>query len=328
MRKNALAAVLLLATLAAGATLRDGPANLLAAGGRAPLSFDGDVTGAPTDLLLDFAISPDPAVAGRALRAGRQIRITLPPAFAQAADAAPAVVGLLQGWPQSPVPASLYTVTRAGATLVVTARADIVSTSPYAPGIKGLELSLPGRRNPPPGRYRIEVAAETGAAGAVERGTIDVAIRGQAAARISVTSVFDQPAYLLQTTPPARASPIWQTAARNHFTPLPFNFLLWNERGEPLTGVDIEPAEPGSNAWRLVRGGIDVGAVHVSAPADARGQHLVVLAPSYAITVPGSLRAAARLRALFVAGDHAGEYVVTVTLHGGDRVAMHVRVAT
>jgi hypothetical protein len=55
--------------------------NRLAGVETAPVTPDGNLAGRPTDLVVHFAGSPDPAVHGRTLRAGRSLRITPPPAF-------------------------------------------------------------------------------------------------------------------------------------------------------------------------------------------------------------------------------------------------------
>ena len=82
---------------------------------KAPITPDGDVAGAPTDLVIDLDTWLDPATNGRPLPAGCSVAVTLPDAFewtglpvrdvftAGCAPGAPfaCTTGVfLQGWPQ------------------------------------------------------------------------------------------------------------------------------------------------------------------------------------------------------------------------------------
>lgn len=117
---------ILLAAALAGACSAgapDAPALLAA---KAPATPDGDVVGRPAELFIDLGTWPDPASPGRTPKAGRGLRITLPPAFvdtgtAPVADDAGAprcgpaartcnTVALLQGRPQNPLPSGRYAV--------------------------------------------------------------------------------------------------------------------------------------------------------------------------------------------------------------------------
>ena len=48
---------------------------------KAPVVADGDVTGKPTDYVINLSGSMDPNVAGRSLHAGDKIRVIFPPEF-------------------------------------------------------------------------------------------------------------------------------------------------------------------------------------------------------------------------------------------------------
>ena len=151
---------------------------------KAPITPDGDVAGAPTDLVLNLDKSLDPAFPGRTLLANCAVRVTLPHKFVRVApvqdvftpDCAPGnfqcTTGVfLQGWPQHPIlphfpvpplgPATEYMLTLEGHnTLVFTALKDLSApnTSPApGPGLKQIHL-INGFLNPKrPGRYPIHL---------------------------------------------------------------------------------------------------------------------------------------------------------------------------
>lgn len=64
-------AILALLTLASSAALADGVAGSVA---KAPITPDGNVASAPTDLVIDLDTSLDPAFLGRDLPAGCSVR--------------------------------------------------------------------------------------------------------------------------------------------------------------------------------------------------------------------------------------------------------------
>lgn len=333
---------LVLAAAVSGCAAHGLAPNLVAGVSRAPITPDGDVATRPTDLVVHFDATPDPAVPGRTLKAGRSVRIMLPDGFRDTGEkplleyAADPRCGpqkldcntaaFLQGWPQSPVPFRKVALHFDGPrTLVLTAREDIGPVSELSPGIKAVHLLLAGYRNPPPGRYPVHVEAETGPNGAVERGIGEIEIRATPQPSINVTSVFDQPATLPRTTPPTRASTTHQLAAPASAVPIPYNFLLWNGAGAAMTGAMLEPL-PGCDCYAIRHDGSEVGRVTIEAPRGARGQRVVVEQPAAAIKAPISAVPAARLRAIFVTGDLPGDYAVTFALHGGNAVRMQVRV--
>jgi hypothetical protein len=217
-------------------------------------------------------------------------------------------------------------LSRSVRTIVVTAREDIGYVSELAPGLKSVHLILPGFRNPPPGRDPIRVEAETGPDGRSEHGVGAVEIVAAPQPSIHVTRVFDQPPALAQRTPPARASTNEQTAAPGRAVPIPYNFLLRDDFGEPLVGVALAPAAGSPDCDVLVQGSREAGRVRVTAPPGARGQRLIADAPSAAIRSPVSLVPTARLRAQFVGGDKPGDEVATFALHGGNAARVYVRV--
>lgn len=314
--------------------------NIVARVARAPVSPDGDVAGRPTDLVIHLAVDPDPLAPGKSLRAGRSVRVTLPPQFTDSGEVplldyasdprcGPqrlecSTAAFVQGYPQSPVPFGKYTVQRDGHTLVLTAKEDIDWQSPTAPGIKTVHLLLRGWRNPKPGNYRIDVEAQTGPNGAVERGHGQIAVQEQLSPSINLTSVFDQPGSLPKTSPPTRLSPQHQLAPANSLLPVPYNFLLWDANGGPLDGVTIEPT-PAKNRFVLIRRGQSVGSVTVHAPEGA-AMRLATSTPSTPIKAPITFLPTARLQAQFVTGHLPGEYVLDWSLDGGNHTQTRVRV--
>ncbi|MDH3754929.1 MAG: hypothetical protein OEU32_13750, partial [Acidimicrobiia bacterium] len=331
----ALAVAMLVALLAIGAAPTSGAADtgIVASAVKAPITPDGDVAGAPTDFVIAFDRSLDPSVAGRTLLTGDTIKVTLPDDFVNTGGpvtnpgpppSCPPPAGtcstgvMLQGWPQHPIPPSPanYTVGLEGTnTIVFTATTDLVPSPPFEPGIKQLHLILRSFVNPQPGRYELAVEAQTGPGGAVETGVAIVHIRPDARASVNVTSAFNA------GTP----NTIYQQAALGAPTPLPYDFLLWDKRGEPAVGVDIRQVN--ENHAQLVEGRRVVGQITIDSPAGASGQSIGALGPSTAIIAPVLNLPTALLTAQFVAGDTSGRYTVTVSMNNGTSVQMFVDVA-
>jgi hypothetical protein len=224
---------------------------------------------------------------------------------------------LLQGWPQHPLPFTMYSLEyeEDTNTIVYTALEDIVPDPPAEPGIKQMHLILNGFTNPAEGEYWVTVEAETGPDGAVERGWGRLHILPMNEPSINITSVFNE------GTP----NTIYQQTGPGEETPLAYDFLLWDEFGDPLTGVTIEAVGP--NYSRLVQDDTLVGHVFIDAPADATGHVISAAAPSEEITGPVMGIPTARLTAQFTAGSAPGWYVVTFKLTGGNAVDMFVYVA-
>ena len=106
--------ILTLIALASSLAIADGIVSSVV---KAPITPDGDVAGAPTDLVINLDTSLDPAFLGRALPAGCSVRVTLPAEFENTglpvqdvftAGCSPGnfqcITGVfLQGWPQHPI---------------------------------------------------------------------------------------------------------------------------------------------------------------------------------------------------------------------------------
>jgi hypothetical protein len=311
----------------------------------APVVPDGTVAGAVTDFVIDLDRSLDPEVEGRTLLAGKTIKITLPdefvntgtPAIADVFSSASCVPNnlqcttgvLLQGWPQHPivprfppsppgVGAPVYSLSLEGTnTIVFTADVDVVPGLVLpGPGIKQIHLILNGFINPRrPGPYPIKVEAETGPNGELETGEEEVWILPRVRPHIGVTSAFN----------PGAPNTIYQEASPGEITPLPYDFLLWDRKGEPFENVTIEMV---SRRRALLRQGDKVvGRIKMKAPRGERGHTIVDTGPSFAISAPVTAVPTARLTALFEAGFSPGDYVVDVCLNGGTCVRMFVNVA-
>jgi len=328
------------APLAEGsATGQEEATELVAAVVGAPIAPDGNVAGAPTDLIINLNRSMEPSVPGRSLLQGKTIKITLPEAFENMGlpvetmfteDCAPnnfqcSTAILLQGWPQYPLlpmappgsgPPQFYTVSLEGThTLVFTALADVTPGSPLpGPGLKQIHLIALGFVNPEAGVYEVEVVAETGPDGAVEREMAQVEIVPETAPQISVTSVFNEGA----------PNTIYQQTSVGELTPLPYDFLLWDQNGNPMEGVSIEMVD--ATRAQFMQNEEVVGHIAIEAPAGATGQEIVTEAPSEAIPAPVIGVPTARLTAHFRAGSTPGEYKLTFTLNDGNAVDMFVTV--
>jgi hypothetical protein len=330
-------AALMVAVLPAGAAANSAGAGIVSSVVKAPITPDGDVAGRPTDVVVNLDTSLDPAVPGRALLAGDTIKITLPSDFVNlglpVANPGPPPAGcvaaafncstgvLLQGWPQNPIPPTIaagnYTVTLEGTnTIVYTATRDLVPGDPTlnGPGIKQMHVILNGFVNPNPGRYGIQVAAETGPGGTLETGTGYVHIRPQPRASINITSAFA-----------ARSNTIYQQTTMGSPTPIPWDFLVWDRLGSPAVGVAVEQV----NATHaiLTDGKRTVGQVFIDAPAGAQGQTVTGGPSTLLDAAPVLGLPTGRLTATFTAGDTPGTYVTTFMMNNGNSVQMHVEVA-
>ncbi|MEM1263265.1 MAG: hypothetical protein AAGH76_12770 [Pseudomonadota bacterium] len=255
-----------------------GATGIVAAIDNAPIVFNGDVAGAPTDLLITLDGSLDPSVTGRTLAAGRTITVLMPPAFdlsnidpnyplrdvpfpfppVPPLPDQPCVPGnlqcttavLLRGWPQDPlfppILSATLSIDEARNALVITAAKNIDSS----PGIKQVHLILNGVSNPPAGQYRLRVEAETGPGGAVETGEGLVTIRHQPAPSINSTSVFVKAlsgqlpggvACGPGSNPPNPDNPLYQTSGLLESAPFAWTFLVWGRNGEVLDDIALRP---------------------------------------------------------------------------------------
>ncbi len=309
---------------------------------KAPIVPDGNVAGAPTDLVVNLAISLDPAVTGRTLLKGNTIKVTLPKAFKNKAtlptktifssnDCMPGNVQcntgvLLQGWPQHPIlplvppkpPGSgkwQYTVSLEGThTIVFTANIDLgPGVAASGPGIKQIHLILPSFVNPAPGLYDIQVAAETGPDGIIETGTGRVQIFKKTQSSLNVVSAYNS----------GSPNTMYQSTSTNSATPFSFDFLMWDNHGQPFTGVTITPISP--TQWSLVKGPREVGKVWLQAPEGSTQHRLVVEKPSFPIKSPVLGIPTARLTAQFITGSQPGDYVLTFKLNEGNSTQMFVK---
>lgn len=324
--------ILTLLTFATSAVQGDG---LVSSVIKAPITPDGNVASAPTDLVVNLDTSLDPAFLGRALPTGCSVRITLPEAFERvlpvkdlfsAADCAPGnfqcTTGVfLQGWPQHPIlptfpppgAATQYALTPDGThTLVFTALTDLIVPNPNpapGPGLKQIHL-ISGFVNPKrPGFYPVQV--EIGPEGVCthESGVANLHIVPKIRPSVEVTSVFN----------PGAPNTIYQQTN----APLPWDFLLWDRDGEPMVGVNVEMVNP--DFALLKQGRRAVGHIRIHAPEGAVAQ-AVSGGPSTAINAPIKGIPTARLTVQFTAGSESGRYTTTVKLHGGNELNMFVDV--
>jgi hypothetical protein len=326
--------ILTLLTFATSAALGDGIVSSVV---KAPITPDGDVASAPTDLVINLDTSLDPAFLGRALPPGCSVRVTLPAAFERilpvkdlfsAADCTPGnfqcTTGVfLQGWPQHPILptfpppglATQYGLTLEGThTLVFTALTDLIVPNPNpapGPGLKQIHL-ISGFVNPKrPGFYNIQV--EIGPEGVCthESGVANVHIVPKIRPSVEVTSALNIGA----------PNTIYQQTTAYNDAPLPWDFLLWDRNGEPMSGVNVEMVNP--DFALLKQGNRTVGHIRIQAPVGAVN-HKVSGGPSTEINAPIKGIPTALLKVQFTAGSESGRYTTTVKLHGGNELNMFV----
>lgn len=294
---------------------------------KAPIIADGDVTGAPTDLVVNLNVDMDPTKPGLTLLKGKKVKVTLPPSFKKISSAiGPPAQGknfgvLLQGWPQNPIPpiAGNYTHSFEGThTFVYTAARDLKpgDASLNGPGLKQAHVLLVGFRNPKPGIYWVHVQVEAGAGGKVLSGKAPVIIWPRVRPSINITSIY--------AGPPPFANTIYQKAARNSKIPIPWNFFLWDKRGNPAVGVTIK--QRGRNHALLMRDKRVVGIVTIRAPRGASGQRVSSPGPSTPVNAPVLGKATARLTVDFLTGNKPGHYVITFYMSLFQSARMHVQV--
>jgi hypothetical protein len=320
------AALLLCVPLSAHARFAEGIVESVT---NAPVVPDGTSAGAITDFVINLDSDMNPAVAGRTLRAGKTIRVSLPAAFRR--DPAvpfrtlfsdPSCVPLniqcntaflLQGWPQHPVgfPPSnmpnLWTVgfDPASNTIIIRALQDLPVNPPPEPGIKQIHLLLAGFTNPRPGLYRVRMVAETGHEGEPEIGWGRLLVLPRAGPAIAIASAFN----------PGAPNTIYQTAQPGDRTPLPYDLLLWDRTGAPMLNVTVHQIAP--HFAELLQDGRVVGLVTIETPPGAQGQQVWSHVPSFPIASPVVGRPTARLTVFFNAGDVPGDYVIRFRLLGG-----------
>jgi hypothetical protein len=321
----------------------------------APVSFDGNVAGRPTDLVFVLVKPPfDPEVAGFGMQAGDTLRIELPAAF-QRNPGTPiredSDVNLVatKGWPQAAIKQTgQYRVVydARGNSIAIRADKEIATQGRNTPGIKVLHLRGDTFTNPTPGRYPVGVRL-LGPRGETKR-------------------VWRDDVEILPTAPAARLAPSnyhlppgtnsdFQQAAPNTEAPHALGLLLWGEAGTPLNGVGIAPRDPARypryTGGLLVQdsdnnGRLDpavdrvVGGIIGSAPSGAKGQSATSpatsdggLALSGAVPVHPKFPAAAGagkpkpglMTIRFRAGDKPGLYRPTVELTGGNRYQFTIR---
>lgn len=323
---------------------------------KAPISPDGNVVGAITDLLVNLDMDMDPSAPGKMLRSGESIRIELPDAFKfvdnknfpirtlfSAKDCRPGLLRcstgvLLHGWPQHPILPSFppgkkqqYTFTYEALTntIVYTAIIDIKGVPLPGPGIKQIHLLLLGFKNPDQaGRYPIRVGFFDAAGREMESGVGNIEILANIAPSINMVSVF-VPGDKNGGKPP-NPNIIYQKTAVGKVAPMPWDFLMWNAKGKPFTGIEI--MQNSDHGGDLRHGGKVVGHFNISVPHGATGQKVSggpsvkipatpVIGKTFGAPIPTG-----RLTAIFVAGSKPGRYFTTFQLHGGNSATMVVDV--
>ncbi len=311
---------------------------------KAPITPDGDVAGAPTDLVINLDTSLDPAILGRPLPAGCSVAVTLPDDFEWTGlpvqdlftndtnDCFPGsfqcTTGVfLQGWPQHPIlphfppvpgPATLYALTQDENenTLVFTALMALAAPNPNpapGPGLKQIHL-INGFTNPTrPGFYPVFVEFADGDGCTAESGVANVHIVPKNRPSVEVTSAFNMGA----------PNTIYQETDMGALAPFDWDLLLWDRKGGPMVGVTVEMVD--FDFALLKQGKKAIGDIRIHAPDDALG-HMVDGGPSIEINAPIKGVPAGHLAVQFTAGSASGRYTTTVTMHGGNALNFFVDV--
>jgi hypothetical protein len=306
---------------------------------KAPITPDGDVAGAPTDLVINLDTSLDPDFNGRPLPFECSVRVTLPDAFRSGppiqdvftAGCSPGnfqctTAVFLQGWPQHPIlphfpipplgVATEYALTQGANpnTLVFTALKDLVVPNPNpagGPGLKQIHL-INGFTNPRrPGLYPIYVDFTAGAGCTAESGVANVHIV-TIRPNVELTSAFNEDA----------PNTIYQQTTVNNDAPFTWDLLLWERNGAPMLGVNVEMA--GSNFALLKKGENTVGNIRIHAPDGAEGLVAAVGGPSSEVNAPIKGVPTGLLTVQFTAGSAPGSYTSTVTMDHGNALSMFV----
>lgn len=304
---------------------------------RAPVTPDGDVAGAPTDLLVTFA-DPDPTTPGVALKAGGTVRVRLPKAFVNegvlpvadtgsAPDCAPPVVSacstavLTQGWPQSPVlPFPSVEWEADTNTIVLTANADWPSTGIEQPGPKAVHLLLLGFSNPDQaGMYRLAVEIKPDP-------NSDRVLRGATRTRIkrSIQPAISPNSQANGAPPPPFPNTLFQSVRPGE----PSNtmtFYMWDGAGEALVGADFAP---GAARMRPITdtSGQRVGSVRVRVPRGAKNWSLDSGGPSALGTAFLTGIPVGRMTAVFTTDpDVFGAYTLEFKLANGNTLEHVIR---
>ena len=341
-----------------------GAVGIVESAQRAWVTADGDTSGEHALWKIVLEGSKDPAVPGRSLKAGDQIRVIFPPEYDLAnLDPAYPVADiptpfppcrptnfqcttgvLLQGWPEHPFfpPALFHTVsvdTDANA-FVFTALQDIAPNPPQNPGIKELFVLLNGVRNPAPGHYRLQVEAQTGPGGSWESGSTLMHVLPKARPSINATAVFvkaqagllGEPSCVPGTLPPNPDNPVWQSAGLNAAAPYTWTFLVWGKDQQPLT--DIKLRWVNNDHARLVNGAKTVGHIYIDAPRGAEGYGIETNPLGCATYLPAAPviggtpgigpQPTGRLDLHFHTGSVAGAYTTTLTMNNGNSETMVV----
>jgi len=324
---------------------------------KAPIAPDGDVAGAPTDIVIYFTDDLDPARPGKQMRKGEKLVITLPNEvrlvdaenfpvrdLLSAKDCVPGMIKcstgvLLHGWPQNPILPSFppgkeaqYTFTHdpVANTITYEIEKDLNGLKFEGPGVKQAHLLLLGFRNPEkPGTYPIKVAYLDANGQEIDSGVGDFLVRPDPAPSINVTSVF-VPNDKNGGKPP-NPSTIYQQTTVGQAAPMPWDFLVWDTDGKPFVGLEL--AQKNDKGGEILQGGKKVGSFTIKAPKQASGQK-VTGGPSVALPATpvigktfGAPIPVGRLTAQFTAGNQPGRYTTTLELDGGTKVVMVVDVA-
>lgn len=306
---------------------------------KSPVTRDGDVAGHPTDINIILDRSLDPQVPGRTLLRGKTVKVILPLQFTRNPDVQVNShdQGLLVlGWPQADVRSDYSVSLEAERTVVFTANEDILPT-PGTPGIKVLHIRGKAFTNPPAGSYTVEVAAETGPAGEIEKGSGTLNVLPQIKPSINITNLlFGRP-----------SNNNFQRVATNSDVPIPLDFLLFRADGQRDNGVGLAQAD--TTRYPKYRGGLIVrdtdgdgvlnpdkdtviGGIIPAAPAGATGQRASAPTDTGAgkpqlsgtlINAQGSV-VPGIIRVLFHTGDKPGIYQPTFELIDGTSVKVTV----
>ena len=314
---------------------------------KAPIVADGNVRDRASDFVINLNVSAEPSAPGVPLALGDELRVTLPDGFVfdeealeefpicslgrpcpstLMADAclpgtlACSTVVFLQGYPQSAIPPD---VSRDGNTLVLTPRSAI------GPVVKNIHVIGKAIVNPGPGGYSVLVRHTDSGGNLLWQGSGKLRVLPRIRRSINITDVF---ASLVGSGPPF-ANTIYQTVMSGA-TEFPWNFFLWDQKGEPLS--DVELLLVTENHYLLRRRGRTIGHARIDAPQGATG---FSISNTLDVTLPGTPviglgpggvppPPVQRWEVHFDAGlaPVPGRYTTTFRLNNGNEVQMFVDV--
>ena len=242
---------------------------------RAPIVPDGTSAHAVTDIVMNFR-NLDPDIDGISIKKDGYIEVILPPEFKNTGNGTNSGI-ILQGWPQSPPgpPPTAFVTSVMQNTIKVSMLKDFTVGS-YGPGPKQIHLALLGFKNPGTGYYSISLCIKPDPNNpATKCGVGKVHIIPKPRPAVSAVSLFSGGG-----PPPPFNNAIYQDVNLGGMG-LTVGLYLWESRGKPLVGADIQ-MENNSHGRIIKSTGTTAGHLFISSPRSAMDYELTTEGPSEA----------------------------------------------